>query len=48
MTNTDLTTAIACAHQLRNIGDSLEWSVNWRYKLLEILMNSYKNLIKVK
>lgn len=33
-----------CAHELRKVGDALDW----RYKLLEILTKNYKNVIKVK
>ncbi|XP_037609345.1 phorbol-12-myristate-13-acetate-induced protein 1 [Sebastes umbrosus] len=33
-----------CAHELRRVGDEL----NWRYKLLEILIKNYKTVTKIK
>ncbi|XP_074474973.1 phorbol-12-myristate-13-acetate-induced protein 1 [Sebastes fasciatus] len=45
MARHDLTATIDhCAHELRQVGDGL----NWRYKLLEILIKNYKTVTKIK
>lgn len=41
----DLTATVDyCAHELRQVGDSLYW----RYKLLDILIKNYKTVTKIK
>ncbi|XP_070845570.1 phorbol-12-myristate-13-acetate-induced protein 1 [Chaetodon trifascialis] len=45
MADQDLTATVDhCAHELRQIGDRLYW----RYKLLQILIQNYKTVTKIK
>ena len=42
--SSDHTAIVLCAHELRKVGDILDW----RYKLLEILTKNYQNVMKFK
>ncbi|XP_041915815.1 phorbol-12-myristate-13-acetate-induced protein 1 [Alosa pseudoharengus] len=44
MSSKEETAIIECAHQLRKIGDLLDW----KYKLLDILIRNYQQAAKIK